>query len=95
MCYSPELLETYGEYVRDDYEPEAFEDPDEPKTVTWVDMLEHWDAIETDFQAFYHLDLTIEADRRNWRWFEIRVMRLLSEPERCLLPKLLGFVPKK
>ena len=48
--------------------------------LTWGAMLSRWDAVETDFQAFYHIDLAggILNDR-TWRWFRIRLVRLLAE----------------
>lgn len=52
---------------------------DESK-LTWASLLSHWDYIETDFHHFYGVDFDsgILADRR-WRWFRIRLVRLLGE----------------
>ncbi|CQD04916.1 conserved hypothetical protein [Corynebacterium striatum] len=60
---------------------------DEEK-LTWANLLSHWDEIETDFHHFFGVDFgsRILADRR-WRWFTIRLVRLLSEDTaiaRCL-----------
>lgn len=48
--------------------------------LTWPSMLSRWDDIETDFQHFYQIDLAdgVLSDRR-WRWFRIRLIRLLGE----------------
>lgn len=48
--------------------------------LTWPSMLSRWDDIETDFHHFYQVDLGggVLADRR-WRWFRIRLIRLLGE----------------
>lgn len=56
--------------------------------LTWENMLGHWDAIETDFAHFFHLDLEDQIPKRTWRWFTIRVFRLLGED--TLLARLLG-----
>lgn len=51
------------------------------KALTWARILECWDALETDFQSFYGIDLEDRVVRsdRSWRWFRVRVMRLLAE----------------
>ena len=47
-------------------------------SLTWDSLLKNWGLIETDFQAFYHLDLTM-CRGRSFRWFRTRVVRLLGE----------------
>lgn len=49
-----------------------------PQALTWETLLGQWDRIETDFQAFYHLDLT-EYRHKSLRWFQARLVRLLGE----------------
>lgn len=47
-------------------------------SLTWDSLLTHWALIETDFQAFYGLDLTA-CRGKSFRWFQTRVVRLLGE----------------
>lgn len=48
--------------------------------LTWAGLLENFDAVETDFHHFFNIDFDsgILAARR-WRWFRIRLVRLLAE----------------
>lgn len=48
--------------------------------LSWENILSKWDAIETDFHHFYGLDVADGTlGRRSWRWFVIRLVRLLAE----------------
>lgn len=48
--------------------------------LSWENILSYWEAIETDFHHFYNLDLADGTlGRRTWRWFRIRLVRLLAE----------------
>lgn len=48
--------------------------------LSWPNILSKWDAIETDFHHFYSTDLADGTlGRRTWRWFRIRLVRLLAE----------------
>lgn len=48
--------------------------------LTWGAMLSNWDAVETDFHSFFNIDLAGEIlHDRTWRWFRIRLVRLLAE----------------
>lgn len=53
----------------------------EQEKLTWPNILSHWDAIETDFHHFYGVDLDEDKYRwgKTWKWFNKRLMRLLSE----------------
>lgn len=57
--------------------------------LSWRSLLSRWDAIETDFHHFYGCDLGDGVlRRRSWRWFRIRVIRLLTEDS--MLSRALG-----
>ena len=63
--------------------------PGERPDLSWPTMLSHWDAIETDFHIHYHCDLGDGIlDHRSWRWFRIRLIRLLAEESH--LARVLG-----
>ena len=82
-----QLHEDEGVWVRD-WWAEPFKQVDSEK-LSWAGLLSEWDAIETDFQHFYNLDLEDGVlDRRTWRWFKIRVLRLLEEDTK--LARVLG-----
>ena len=51
-----------------------------PMALSWEAFLESWDLVETDFQAFYGVDLaSSEYQDRSWRWLRVRLVRLLGE----------------
>lgn len=51
-----------------------------PADLSWESLLRNWHLIETDFQNFYHLDLSDPVvGNRSMRWFTVRVVRLLRE----------------
>lgn len=48
--------------------------------LTWSGLLENWDAVETDFHHFFGIDFGDGIlTARRWRWFRIRLVRLLAE----------------
>ena len=48
--------------------------------LTWPGVLSHWNAIETDMHHFYGADMeNPEVLGRSWRWFTIRITRLIGE----------------
>ena len=56
------------------------ESPTSDIDLSWGNILSKWESIETDFQHFFHIDLAGGTLRgRSWRWFRVRLMRLLSE----------------
>lgn len=74
------ILETYGEYVREWWAEKVEVSRVDESKLTWGAMLSRWDAVETDFQALYNIDLAGETLLdRTWRWFRIRLVRLLAE----------------
>lgn len=57
--------------------------------LSWPSLLSRWDAIETDLHHFYGVDVGTGILRaRSWRWFRIRVIRLLAEDS--MLSRALG-----
>ncbi|OFP16000.1 hypothetical protein HMPREF2998_00510 [Corynebacterium sp. HMSC065A05] len=75
------ILEQYGEYVREWWADKVQERPQVDATkLTWVNLLSHWDTVETDFHHFYSIDFGSGVlTNRRWRWFRIRLIRLLAE----------------
>lgn len=75
------ILETFGEYVREWWAEQVQPKPDvDESALTWPSMLSRWDDIETDFQHFFGIDFGSGVlSNRKWRWFRIRLVRLLSE----------------
>lgn len=68
-----------GEILRWWYE-EPTPDVGEVLDLSWPALLEKFDAIESDFHHFYHCDFESGVlHERSWRWFRVRVVRLLSE----------------
>ena len=53
----------------------------DPEKLTWPALLSKWTMIETDFHHFYGADLESPEvlHHRTWRWFTVRVFRLISE----------------
>ena len=75
----PHILEEYGIASRDWYEDSGVELP-EDVDLSHAGLLSHWDAIETDFQREYGIDLASGIlKQRRWSWFLKRLVRLLSE----------------
>lgn len=57
-----------------------FDDEAPQSVLSWDTLLAQWDAIETDFHHFYGVDFGGGAlHARSWRWFRVRLMRLLVE----------------
>ena len=60
-------------------------------SLTWADLVSHWQLIEIDFQEIYGIDLASKAmDQRSWRWLRIRIFGLLStecRTQRALNPQ--------
>lgn len=57
--------------------------------LSWPALLTQWNAIESDFHHFYGCDLGDGIlHRRSWRWFHVRVIRLLAEES--MLARALG-----
>lgn len=55
-------------------------DPGVPD-LSWPEVLAHWDVLETDMHHFYGADMyDPEVKARPWRWFVVRVARLLVDP---------------
>ena len=47
---------------------------------TWTGILTHWNEIETDMHHFFGVDMEDPVVLgRSWRWFTIRVARLMAE----------------
>ena len=73
--------------LRQWYDPEAEEGPG---AVSITSILEEWNAVETDMHHFYGVDVDSGIlDHRSWRWFYIRLGRLLSEGESMLYRRLM------
>lgn len=65
--------------MRTFYEEEEVGPPVE--LFTWDSLLSRWDLIETDFHIHFGVDLEEPGlvESRTWRWFVVRVRRLLGE----------------
>lgn len=49
------------------------------ESLTWGNMLTHFNEIEVDFHRFFHTDFADGVlKRRPWRWFRIRIVALLG-----------------
>lgn len=46
---------------------------------SWADILQEWMLIELDFQDL-GLDLEGLLSQRSWRWFRIRLLRIMGDP---------------
>ena len=78
--------------MRDWYDPTAPRPKVDESKLTWDNILSNWDAIETDMHMLYGVDVADGIlDRRSWRWFRVRVVRLLAEES--MLARALGLVP--
>lgn len=54
--------------------------PAEGVDLSLGNLLSRWDAIETDFHHFYGCDFGDGVlARRTWRWFRVRMVRLLAD----------------
>lgn len=47
---------------------------------SWLDILDQWVSLEMDFQD-RGLDLEDLLDKRTWRWFCIRTMTYVVDPD--------------
>lgn len=51
------------------------------RKITWVEILSNWRAVELDLQD-RHIDVEAEwFERRTWRWLEMRIVNLISQPD--------------
>lgn len=68
-----EILGENGEYItREWFAP--VEDTTDTTTITWLEVLSHWDVLEADLHHFFGIDLGSDIVRqRDWRWFTVRV----------------------
>ncbi|MDK8241729.1 hypothetical protein [Corynebacterium coyleae] len=53
---------------------------DKGDTITFLEILEHWDALEADLHHYFQIDMGSDIVRqRDWRWFAVRVKWLLKQ----------------
>lgn len=53
---------------------------EETSSLSWWDILTHWDAIEGDMHHFFSVDMAdpVVKQQRDWRWFTVRVKWLFG-----------------
>lgn len=48
-------------------------------TVTFLEILEHWNVLEADLHHYFGIDMCSDVVRkRDWRWFAVRVYWLMG-----------------
>lgn len=53
---------------------------DKGDTITFLEILEHWDTLEADLHHYFQIDMGSDIVRqRDWRWFAVRVKWLLQQ----------------
>ncbi|HFG8807619.1 TPA: hypothetical protein ACGIY5_000971 [Corynebacterium striatum] len=71
--------------LRDWYAPTPAEaqKPVGAQQISWLQILEAWNAIECDLHTIYHIDVESgDLQHRTWRWLEIRIADLINQPSR-------------
>lgn len=46
--------------------------------IDWRTVVDRWPLVVADFHRYYGIDLEKVYRRKSWRWFEVRVLALLS-----------------
>lgn len=54
----------------------------EHERASWSDIFAAWEAVEVDFAQIFHCDITPELlAARQWRWFAVRLTRVIGDPD--------------